>query len=66
MIKGALSFKILMGISSYPYEILVFSDLRILLISYVVAYFQLILENMLLKLVIKYLEGSTLSLESLS
>jgi len=33
MIKGALSFKILMGISSYQYEFLVSSDLRILLIS---------------------------------
>jgi len=53
MIKGTLSYKILRGFSSYPYEFLVFSDLRILLISYVVAYFQLILENLLLKLVIK-------------
>jgi len=32
MIKGALSFKIFMGISSHPYEFLFFSDLRILLI----------------------------------
>jgi len=53
MVKEALSFNILMGISSYPFEFLVFSYLSILLISYVVAYFQLILENMLLQLVIK-------------
>ena len=53
MIKGALNFGIFMGISSYLYEILVFSDLIILLITYVVAYFQQILENVLLKLLIK-------------
>jgi hypothetical protein len=65
MIKGALNFKIFMGISSYPYEFLVFSDLLMLLISYIVAYNRLILENVLLKLIIKKLERFTLSLESL-
>jgi hypothetical protein len=52
MIKGALSFKILMGISLYLYEFLVFSDLSILLISNVVEYLQLILKNVLLILLI--------------
>jgi len=33
MIKGALNLKIFRGISSYPYEFLVLSDLIILLIS---------------------------------
>jgi len=53
MIKRALNFKIFIGISSYPYKFFVLSDLIILLISLVVAYFQLILENVLLKLVLK-------------
>ena len=53
MIKGALNFKIFMGISLYPYKVVFFSDLVILLISYIVAYFQLILENVLSKFVIK-------------
>jgi hypothetical protein len=53
MIKEALNFKIFMGILLYPYKVVFFSDLVILLISYMVAYFQLILENMLLKFVIK-------------
>jgi len=66
MIKGALNFKIFIGISPYPYEFFVLSDLIILLISLLFAYFQLILENVLLKLVIKHLEGSTLPLKSLS
>jgi hypothetical protein len=52
MIKGAPSFKIFMGISLYPYKFVFFCDLVILLISYIVAYFQVILENVLLKFVI--------------
>jgi len=63
MIKGVLNFRMFIGISSYPYEFFVLSDLIILLISLVVPYFQLLLENVLLKLVIKYLEWSTLPLK---
>ena len=33
MIKGVLNFGIFMVVSSYPYEVLVFRDLIILLIS---------------------------------
>jgi hypothetical protein len=33
MMKGALNFRIFMGISSYPHVVLVFRDLIIILIS---------------------------------
>ena len=41
-IKEALAFKILSDISSYPCEVLFFRELIILLISYVVVFFNFI------------------------
>jgi len=43
-IKGALAFRILSDILSYPCEVLLFRELTILLISYVVVFFNFILE----------------------
>jgi hypothetical protein len=41
-IKGALAYRILSDISSYPCEVLLFNELIILLISYVVVVFNFI------------------------
>jgi hypothetical protein len=50
MIKGALNFRIFVGIPSYTAEFLVCRDFIITSISKSVALFQLILGNVLLKL----------------
>ena len=65
MINWAINFRIFMWISSYRVEVLVFRVLIILLVSYVVAFFQLIRRNVILNLLVYNMEVFTLSLGSL-
>ena len=49
MMKGVLTFRIFIGIPSYPWEFLDFSDLRIFSISLDAVYFSFIFEHGSLK-----------------
>jgi len=55
---GALIFNNLVDISSYPWESLIFMEWTILSVTWVVAFFNLILEFGQLKFFLKYYNGS--------